>query len=281
MKKKLFFLVYFLLLSGTILAQEIAKPITIHSLIGGKLDRAEEEYFKLFPMIEGFQEAEFYLNPDSTLRTIVIYESNGVIEDTLIEKYLPVNHIRHYIDQKLTAEINATQNIDRGKYVSALSSNEIVIGGEILSTRDNSFLLLNMEEEIYYNNNNSSFDVSHIQLSDINKVTSIEKTNIAKYIYPLAVGLTATLIYASMVDSKVSGPLDIEGNIRRGIIKTLVGVFVAGLGCLIGYGISSVLPIWSVSETEYTAPFNEDDIKGLSELSRYQVTEPFYLQKIK
>ena len=53
MRKKLFFLVYFLLLSSTILAQEKTKPITIHSLIGEKLDRAEEEYFKLFPMIEG------------------------------------------------------------------------------------------------------------------------------------------------------------------------------------------------------------------------------------
>jgi len=280
MKKKLFFLVYFLLISGTTLAQEKAKPITIHSLIGGKLDRAEEEYFKLFPMIEAVQEAEFYLNPDSTLRAIVIYESNGVIEDTLIEKYLPVNHIRHYIDQKLTAEINATQNIDRGKYVSALSSNEFVIGGEMLSTRDNSFLLLNMEEEIYYNNSNSSFDVSHIQLSNLNKVTSIEKTNIAKYIYPIVAGLTAAFIYASMVDVKYTS-FDIDENVKRGIINTLGGVLVAGLGCLIGYGISSVLPIWNVSETEYTAPFNEDDIKGLSELSRYQVTEPFYLQKIK
>ena len=280
MKKKLFFLVYFLLISGTTLAQEKAKPITIHSLIGGKLDRAEEEYFKLFPMIEAVQEAEFYLNPDSTLRAIVIYESNGVIEDTLIEKYLPVNHIRHYIDQKLTAEINATQNIDRGKYVSALSSNEFVIGGEMLSTRETSFLLLNMEEEIYYNNSNSSFDVSNIQLSDLNKVTSIEKTNIAKYIYPIVAGLTAAFIYASMVDVKYTS-FDIDENVKRGIINTLGGVLVAGLGCLIGYGISSVLPIWNVSETEYTAPFNEDDIKGLSELSRYQVTEPFYLQKIK
>ena len=39
-------------------AQGKEEPIVIHSLIGDKLDRAEEEYFKLFPTVKNFQEAE-------------------------------------------------------------------------------------------------------------------------------------------------------------------------------------------------------------------------------
>ena len=48
------------------LAQNLGEPITVSPFIGEKLDRVERDYFKLFPQFDGFEEAVFYLNPDST-----------------------------------------------------------------------------------------------------------------------------------------------------------------------------------------------------------------------
>jgi hypothetical protein len=260
-------------------AQEIEEPIIIHPIIGEKLDRAEEEYFKLFQAIEGFQEAKFYLEPDSTLQAHIVYESSGVIKDTILQKHYTVEALRKHIDQILAIEINTTQNIDRGMYLSALSNSNTLTNGELLSIRDSSFLLLDMEEEIYYNNSNSSFDVSHLQLNEISKVTAIDKLNIAKYLYPVVAGLSAILIYnASISETKTAS---ISEGIDNAFTKGLLGGLIGGFAALIGYLIADAMPIWSVSETEYTAPFNEDDIIGLSKLARYKVSEPFYLDKIK
>jgi len=278
MKKYYLIVISLILLCNnySLLAQQ-EKPIIIHPIIGEKLDKVENDYFKLFPAFDGFREAEFYLNPDSTLKAFVVYKSNGVIKDTLLQKYPTLDRLRNYIDQKLITEINNTQNINRGKYVNTLSSNDVVTTGELLSIRESSFLLLNMGEETYYDKNNSSFDITHIQLADVNKVTAIEKTNIARYVYPLVTGLTAVLIYNSV--SKSTSTFETLGS---DLLKNaLSGVLAVGLGCLVGYVLSIALPIWSVSETEYTAIFNEDDIKGLRYLARYKDAEPFYLQQIK
>ncbi|MEE9450107.1 MAG: hypothetical protein V3V72_08660, partial [Ignavibacteriaceae bacterium] len=105
-KKKLFFLVYFLLLSSAILAQEKAKPIIIHPLIGDKLDKVEEEYFKFFPQISGFQEAVFYLNPDSSLRVDIRYQESDAIRDTIINRYRTLRSLQTHIDQIIIISIN-------------------------------------------------------------------------------------------------------------------------------------------------------------------------------
>jgi hypothetical protein len=78
--------------SNTVFAQKLEKPIVVHSIIGEKIDRAEEEYFKLFPSIENFQEAEFYLNADSSLNAIVICDLNGELIDTAIENSVIANN---------------------------------------------------------------------------------------------------------------------------------------------------------------------------------------------
>lgn len=285
MKKTILIVVNFLFLSGTLLTQENEKPIVIHPLIGEQLDRIEQDYFKLFPTIDGFQEAEFYINPDSSLKVFINYELDGITRDTLIENYFTLSQINNYIVQRLTTEINTTQGIDRGKYISALTNSNTITNGELLSIRISSFLLLNMDEEIYYTNTNSTFDVSHHQFNEISKVTAVDKTNIAKYLYPVVAGLSAVLIYSTTVsDTKTSGTSISEGiseGLGKGIGKALVGGLIGGMAAILGYFMADAIPIWSVSETEYTAPFNEDDIIGLSKLARFKVSEPFYLEKIK
>jgi hypothetical protein len=264
--------------SNIFFAQKLEQPIVVHPIIGEKLDRAEEEYFKLFPTIENFQEAEFYLNADSSLKAIVIFELNEELRDTVLENFVSIYSLKNYIDQKLTAEINAEQIVDRGRYVTALNLDGTKKTGELLSIRDSSFLLLNMEESIYLNNTNSTFDVSHIQLVEMQKITSVDKTNIAKYIYPIVTGITAVLIYSSTVKPVESNSIG-EG-VNKAAGQYLIGALIGGLGCLLGLGLASAIPIWSVSETEYDSPFNEEDIEGLRYSARYQWGEPYYLQKV-
>ena len=50
----------------------------------------------------------------------------------------------------------------------------------------------------------------------------------------------------------------------------LYGMLGAAVGCLIGYLLSDIFPIMSVSQTEYELPFSEKDIKGLREVTRYK-----------
>ena len=262
---------------NNVFTQKLEEPVIIHPIIGEKLDRAEEEYFKLFPTIENFQEAVFYMNPDSTSQAFISYTLNGTLRDTIIENYVSANRLRKYIDQKLAAEINAEQIVDRGRYITILHSGENIKTGELLAVRDSSFLLLNMEESVYFDNTNYTFDVSHIQLAKTNKLTTMDKTNIAKYIYPIGTGLIAGFIASSSLSKKKTSFDKLGEDLLK---NALVGGLIVGLGCLIGYALASVVPIWSESETEYVAPFSEDDIEGLRYSARYQWGEPYYLQKV-
>ena len=66
MKKVTIFLVGLLLgaYPDFIQSQERLQPFVISPFIGDKLDRVEEEYFKIFPTLTDFQEAVFYINPE-------------------------------------------------------------------------------------------------------------------------------------------------------------------------------------------------------------------------
>ena len=148
-------------------AQEIEEPIIIHPIIGEKLDRAEEEYFKLFQAIEGFQEARFYLEPDSTFRAHIVYESSGVIKDTILQKALHyVEALRNYIDQKLAIEINTTQNIE-------ITTGDSVYKGTIYSYRNNKLTLIQdccSDDNLSINN----VLISQINTSEIQTIKTYE-----------------------------------------------------------------------------------------------------------
>ena len=84
---------------GLLFAQQ-DEPIIVGPLTGEELDRVERDYFHMFPKIEGFETAVFYLNDDNSLRVEIIINSNGVIKDTVIPKYSSLEEIeKHIIDR--------------------------------------------------------------------------------------------------------------------------------------------------------------------------------------
>jgi hypothetical protein len=252
--------------------------ISISPLIGDTLDRVEEDYFKLLSSIQGFQKAVFYMNYDSTFQINVTYTDGKILKDTSIQRNYSVELLRQQINQKLSIEINTTDEIERGEYLKCISVDGTESSGELLSVRKNSFLVFNIGEGNYFNNKNSVFSVSDLLFDEANKVISIDKTNIAKYIYPIVSGLLAYFIFEKNVKEDPSSLDELSEAVYS---NAIYGGLVIGLGCLVGYGLGLLLPIWVDSKTEYDSPFNADDIAGLKKMARYQNGEPVYIQFVK
>jgi len=247
------------------------EPIVISPLIGEKLDRVEEEYFRLIPAFNNVREAVFYLNPDSSLDVLVNYQYDGVMKDTLIVNYISLVKLRDYIDYKLVEERNDAQNIERGKYANVSTVKDTIIAGELLSVDKTSVILLNLDKKSYKQPNIPPFDVSEFQNADINKLTIIEESNTARLIYPLTLGIglgvTAAIISKSNEEENKS---DLSEGINLNFTPFLYLALGYAVGALVGYALSEIFPIISVSESEYNTPFSKKDIKGLRRITRYK-----------
>lgn len=262
--------VLFLLLDYSV-AQE-TRPIIVSPIIGEKLDGVEEEYFRLVPAFNNVQEAEFYLNPDSSLNVLVKYKYNGEIKDTLIMNYITLVKLRDYIDYQLTEERNDAQNIERGKFANVSTVRDSIIEGELLSVNKTSVVLLNLDKESYKQPNIPPFDVRNIYNTEISKLTVFEESNIANLIYPLVlgIGVGSTAAYIKKAEIESRGPKPLSEGLDELLTPILHYFLGAAAGGLIGYLLSEIFPIISVSETEYDTPFNEEDIEGLRKVTRYK-----------
>jgi hypothetical protein len=269
-KGTVIFLILCLIPNVMLLAQG-REPIVMSPLIGEKLDRVEEEYFRLIPAFKNVREAVFYLNPDSTLDVLVNYKYDGVMKDTLVVNYIFLTKLRDYIDYKLVEEGNDAQNIERGKYTNVSTVKDSIIEGELLSVDKTSVILLNLDKESYKQLNIPPFEVSEFQNAYLSKLTIIEESNTARLIYPLTLGIglgvTAAIISKSIEEKKES---DLSEGINLNFTPFLYLALGVAVGALVGYALSEIFPIMNVSETEYDLPFSEKDIKGLRKVTRYK-----------
>lgn len=116
MKRRIFSLlpIALILICIQSLAQNLNEPITVSPLIGDKLDRVEKNFFNLPPPIMGFYEAEFYLNPDSSVTAKITYQMNEIIKDTIIYNYLNIHSFQNYLIQTTIDKIekNEQSNMD-------------------------------------------------------------------------------------------------------------------------------------------------------------------------
>ena len=99
------------LIRPRVLGQEQVKPIVVSPLIGDTLDVNERDNYRLFPDLDGFEWAVFYLNPDSSLRVKVSLLEKGVRRDTTIARYRTLRAVRNQIRQ--LAEGNPATRIYR------------------------------------------------------------------------------------------------------------------------------------------------------------------------
>ncbi len=269
MKLKMISICLGLILTNSIFSQN-GKSVVVSPIIGDKLDRIEEEYFKLVPAFQNVQEAIFYLNPDSSLNVLVIYENDGIVKDTFIVNYISLGRLRNYIDYQLNQEIKIDTKIERGKYAVVITDIDSV-NGELLAADSISIIVLNLSRVDYKKDYQPPFDVKYIYNKNMKTVMVFNEYNAAKIIYPitlgLALGITAGAIAKNKVDSEPSKELGDWSELTTPLLYYFLGSIV---GVLIGYGLAELIPITTISTNEYDYPFNEDDIEGLRKLSRYK-----------
>lgn len=243
------------------IAQEQEKSIVIHPLIGNKLDAVEEEYFKLFPNISGFQESVFYLNPDSTIRAKIVYDSDGIMKDTVIEKYAYLKIITARIERVVRIKMN---NDNGSKVVIAVNENEKV--NEQLFSADEKFVYTINPEKL-----NQTYNPGKNNLLTITPTNSIKNITIEQSIslwnhisYGVIIGAAIGLVGGLIYTGGGSGSR-YEGSFG-GIAKA--GDTMIGMAIGMGVGLLGGLIIWFIN--------NEDDVivdpnlpTGLSELKMY------------
>ena len=243
------------------IAQEQEKSIIIHPLIGNKLDAVEEEYFKLFPNISGFQESVFYLNPDSTLRAKIVYVSDGIMKDTVIEKYANLNIISARIERVVRIKMNN----DIGSKVRITINENEKVKEQLFSADENYIYTVNPEKL------NQHIRAKKNNLITLTPTSSVQKISIERSAsgwdytdYGLKIGAAIGLVGGIIYTATRSGSIyeQYMGEIAR------VAVTMAGVVIEMGVGLLSGFIIWLIDK--------EDDVivdpnlpTGLSELKQY------------
>jgi len=275
MKTTFCFLFVFVLLLNSIpfFAQESEKPFIVSPLIGDTLSLEERDYYNLLPTINNYQWAVFCLNPDSTLNVKVTYLKNFVPQDTIINNYRSLSSLVYHLKAAENPEsVNPIKNENySGNEVSAVYNNGKATSGNLLSASSSSLIIYSL---------NCDDDVIDINCATLIKPDELEKLmvksdfNLGRWLYPTVTGLTAMIIYNNSLS-----PEDKNWDNMFKNMLTAMGVGFAG--ALVGLGLNYLVPLIITSEEVYTVPINEDDIVGLSKISRYKDFEPYYLQQTK
>ncbi|UCH65470.1 MAG: hypothetical protein JSW63_12835 [Ignavibacterium sp.] len=252
-------------------AQERDSLIQLNPGIGDTLTLEERNYYKLFPKIDGFQWAVFYLNPDSSVSTKITYIENNKTKDTLVVLSSSLNKLQQYI---YDTELSKSVINDNGAEVSAQLSNGGMISGNLLSVRKTSLLIYNSNKRITDNEFDYKF-VYNVKQRDIDKLTIKGQSNVLK---GMGIGLLAGIGLGVLVGYAVYGGDSGQtfADIGRAQEAGMIGLAV-GIGCLL------TGTLWGISTStsdEVIEQFSGYDITGLSSYSKYPIKEPYELKKI-
>ena len=233
------------------LPQEDRIPVIVSSLIGEKLDRVERNYFKLFPHFDGFEEAVFYLNPDSSLMVEIWYQTDDGIKDTVLQNYRSLSNLQYHIDKVISHPLPPTRQARAGSQTTITLSDSNTVSGELIETGKYHLQVYNPDYKIPGTFDMGSSGYNKVNVNDIKEIRLIDTTNIAPPIFG-AVGGVMGLLF-SLIESGGS-------NQGFAVMGSLLYIMVgSAIGGLLGY----IFPIDSESEITYELPFNEKDIKGL------------------
>ncbi len=93
-------------------------------------------YYNLFPKVEGFRTAIFYLNPDSSLRVQIAKVESGVLRDTIIERFSTLSQLRYHCSNVFS--IKTQSSAAEVQKVSLTTSSPVRIklldGSELIGT---------------------------------------------------------------------------------------------------------------------------------------------------
>jgi len=283
MKNKFYLTTVFLLIFNfnPVFAQNHIEPIIVNPSIADTLSLQERDYYLLFPKIEGFQWAVFYLNSDSSLNAYVNFQEDGISRDTLIRNYKSLKSLNYHIYARNALEdgipestLNYTVRVhNEGAEVYAYLHDGRETSGELLSVRENSLLILKPECD---DNSKNPECISQLNNSEIDKLVVKGNSNVVEGIVLGVVAAIAVsaIIYQSNYQSYNSSSFGFGGPGEEAVVS----ISIAAVCCV---GLGAVIGILTSTPDEVIKPFSKYKISGLSAYSRYQSNEPNELKKIK
>ncbi|MBE0538748.1 MAG: hypothetical protein IH620_03475 [Ignavibacterium sp.] len=256
------------------LAQKDITPYAVNPLIGDTLTLEERDYYQLFPQIEGFQSAVFYLNPDSTLNADVKYWVESRSRDTLIQSYRSLKSLNYHICARNALENETLDTFHpayespeykKGSEVYAYMNDGRETSGELLSVRKNSLLILNTD----CNNDLLNPDcINQTNFTEIDKLVIEGNSNLG---LGIGLGLLASIIVGALVIESYN-----DGSFLWGY-DAILPTILSTVGCIT---LGAVIGIATSTPDQEIKTFSKYDIRGLSSYSRYPEEEPNQLRKI-
>lgn len=266
-------------LSSQTCAQNDVPTYLTNPIIGDTLSLNERNFYQLFPQIEGFQSAVFYLNPDSTLNVEVKYSDNGILKDTLIENYKSLKSLNYHIYARDALENGMPERVlnyqapvhSKGAEVSTYMNDGQEISGELLSVRKNSLLLLNPECDDRLLNADC---INQINASEIDKLIIKGSSNV---VLGVSLGLLASVVVGAII---YQSNYESSSSWLRGLAayeKSKTPIILSSIGLIT---LGATIGIFTSTPDEVINIYSENDIRGLSSYSRYPKEEPNQLKKI-
>jgi hypothetical protein len=247
--------------------QDEQKSIIVSPLIGDTLTIEERNYYNLFPKMDGFQWAVFYINPDSSLRAKVTYIEDIDYKEYILKRYRTLESFQEYLYEVKNTKIDRNEN---GIEVVAQLNNGNEISGNLLSIRGTSLLVYSPEWGMDDDVLNIDY-ISNVKQNEIQKLTIVGKSNVLK---GMGIGLLVGIGVGALVGVAAnSGGTGLAKGLAAGAAGLGVGVVCFLVGTIVG--------ITSSTPDEVIEPFSGYDIKGLSIYSRYPVEEPEELNNFK
>gem|GEM_PF-3334292 len=235
------FLIVLLLSEFCLLPKEQLKPFIVSPFIGEKLDRIEENYFHLFPAITNFQEATFYLNPDSSLTLNIMFKQKNQLIDTTMLYIYSLTQLRNKINQVLLADIreNKVEEIE-------LSNVSTSYAGTVYSFDGKQIRLIKKGFSNSMNNYSDQNYLPQFNYSDIRTVTISESSTAIKIMSSLLGMLVGGLIGSALTpepkhtESFPEAFIEPFESASKSMANTFIGI---GIGGLLGFIVGGAIEV--------------------------------------
>jgi hypothetical protein len=222
-------------------SQQQNNPFVTSPFIGEKLDRIEENYFHLFPAVTNFQEASFYLNPDSSLTLNLKYKQRDQLIDTTMLYMYSLSQLRNRINQVLLADIKANKVEEIG-----LSNADTSYAGTVYSFDGKQIRLIKKGFTNSPNNYNDQNYLPQFNYSDISTVT-ISESSIAVKIVGSLFGMLVGGLVGYALTPEPRQPETFPDNFIQPweeATKSMANMFIGmGIGGLLGFFIGGAIDV--------------------------------------
>jgi len=218
-------------------SQQYDKPFIVSPFIEDKLDRIEEKYFHLFPVLTNFQEATFYLNPDSSLTLNLKFKKNNQLIDTTTLYPYSLAQLRSKIHQVLLTDIreNKVEEIEFSNEKTSYAGTVYSFDGKQIRLIEKGFG--NLEDNYEKQNILPQFNYS-----DIRTVTISESSTAVKIMTGLLGMLAGGLIGSALTPEPRQPETFFEPweDASKSMANTLIGI---GIGGLFGFAIGDAIQV--------------------------------------